>query len=177
MKNIDGYTLKNINKLASSVDAIAISEIWKHYPLTDWEISKKNTQRNRFLWKRINQNPPWTCVSPTPGQAGSSQQEIEFSNGRSDFSRIFFKTFQSLIVLIIITLINLELIIFSILTIDSLTILMISNSDYHCYNSMTIIMISSGDNWSAVAVVAPTLDVDPRVTVLCARLHYLVIMV
>ena len=24
------------NKLASSVDAIVISEIWKHYPLTDW---------------------------------------------------------------------------------------------------------------------------------------------
>ena len=166
-----------LNKLASLVDAIAISEIWKHYPLTDWKISKKPPKGIDFYERELIKIPHELVYPPLLGKREVLNRKLNFQMEDRISQEFSSKHFNHIIVLIIITLINLELIIFSILTIDSLTILMISNSDYHCYNSMTIIMISSGDNWSAIAVVASTLDVDPRVTVLCARLHHLVIMV
>ena len=37
------------------------------------------------------------CVSRTPGQAGSSQQEIEFFKRKTDFSRIFFESIPTVV--------------------------------------------------------------------------------
>ena len=52
------YILKQ-NKLASSVDAIAISKIWKHYWLTDWltqsegEMLSHLKKNNQWWWYQI----------------------------------------------------------------------------------------------------------------------------